>query len=535
VSIRPVRLNSQTDISIAAVEEITVIRTPHPKTLWLLLAAGTVVLADPAMNTGGQLGTSRTVTTYTMGQGSFNGGVTLQGEYARDAMFLKNSNGTTTEQSMEPLSEDIFLGYGLTNWLDASVDLPFFQDLWSGHWDNSQGVGDLQMALKVEHPGLYREAPFRVGYLLRAELPTGMSDGFYPRHIYQTEGGTNTSNAFAVHELALNPEILWTLDFSKFPSRTPLQINLNAGGVMQIIGSNYSDAQYTAFVGSMDAVYQFNPSVGAFWEFGGESNLQNFLKNFDVVSTWNKSIVRTTVGATWKAPSGLYASLGLDVGLNDDAPQTAWARTNDARALQHYSTTTTPQVGLNLTIGFGAKGAHAVPFLGRFFAPEDTVRVRDTLELVKNDTVRVIKNDTVVVIKKDTMHVVSGQNPKNKINYGILVFRTINFQSGSAELLPSSYKSLDDIAQSLRTYPEVCLQVSGYTDATGTAEFNRRLSLARAQSVVDYLVQHGVAADRLRAEAGGSSDPVANNDTDEGRLLNRRVEMRRIDLPTPGK
>jgi outer membrane protein OmpA-like peptidoglycan-associated protein len=502
----------------------------------LILALATSAIADPLMNTGGQLGVSRTVSTYTMGEGSINAGLSLKGDYAYEGIYTTDANGKFGPQSLELLSEDAFFGYGVTNWLDASIDLPFYQDIWKGHWDNSEGIGDLGMALKVEHPGLYREAPFRVGYLLRAELPTGTSDaGFYPRHAVETNSGTSTDNAFALDGFSLNPEILWTLDFSKFPSRTPVQINANAGGIMQIAYTSGQRRQQTSVVGDLAVQYQVNPAVGAFWEFSGESNLNNFLNNLNLVDTWNKSVVRTTVGATLKSASGLYASLGLDVGLTNDARRSNWKRSADNGTVTSYSATTIPLVGLNLTVGFGAKGAHAVPFLGRFFAPEDTVRVMDTLKIVQNDTVRLIKNDTVFMVKNDTVHVVTTVNPKAKIEYGIIVFRTINFEAGSANLTKSSFRSLDDIAQSLTTYPEVCIEVRGYTDATGTPEANRRLSQARAEAVVDYLVHKGIAADRLRAEGAGSLDPVADNKTNEGRFLNRRVEIRRIDLAPKAK
>jgi outer membrane protein OmpA-like peptidoglycan-associated protein len=502
----------------------------------LVLALATTSIADPLLNTGGQLGVSRTVSTYTMGEGSINTGVSLKGDYAYEGIYTTDANGVYGPQNLGLLSEDVFLGYGVTNWLDASIDLPFYQDVWKGHWNNSEGVGDLQMGLKIEHPGLYREAPFRVGYLLRASFPTGSSEaGFYPRHAFQTGSRTNTSDAFSAQGYALNPELLWTLDFSKFPSRTPVQVHANAGVNMTYYTIDNAARQYTSILGNLAVQYQTTPAMGIFWELSGESKLQNFITNVDIPKIWNQSVVRTTIGATLKSNSGLNASLGLDVGLTNDVHRTNWSRSADNGTTTNYSATTTPLVGLDLTIGFGAKGAHAVPFLGRFFAPEDTVRVFDTLKIVQNDTVRLIKNDTVFVVKNDTVHVVSEQNPKAKIEYGILVFRTINFETGSATLTKSSFRFLDDIAQSLSTYQEVCIEVRGYTDATGTPEANRRLSQARAQTVVDYLVHKGIAPDRLRAEGAGSLDPVADNKTNEGRFLNRRVEVRRIDIAPKGR
>ena len=70
------------------------------------------------------------------------------------------------------------------------------------------------------------------------------------------------------------------------------------------------------------------------------------------------------------------------------------------------------------------------------------------------------------------------------------------------------------------------MTVIGHTDSTGNDEINDELSLARATSVVDFFVANGVSADRLEAMGKGSREPIAPNDTPEGRALNRRVEFR---------
>jgi len=68
--------------------------------------------------------------------------------------------------------------------------------------------------------------------------------------------------------------------------------------------------------------------------------------------------------------------------------------------------------------------------------------------------------------------------------------------------------------------------VAGYTDNIGGAGYNRGLSKERAQQVVDYLINRGVPRNRLRAVGHGPASPVADNSTEEGRALNRRVELR---------
>ena len=67
--------------------------------------------------------------------------------------------------------------------------------------------------------------------------------------------------------------------------------------------------------------------------------------------------------------------------------------------------------------------------------------------------------------------------------------------------------------------------VAGHTDSVGTDAYNMKLSKRRAESVRNYLASHGIAGDRIRVEAFGESQPVASNDTADGRAQNRRVEL----------
>lgn len=109
-----------------------------------------------------------------------------------------------------------------------------------------------------------------------------------------------------------------------------------------------------------------------------------------------------------------------------------------------------------------------------------------------------------------------------------LVLQGVNFESGSARLLPTSHVVLDQVAASLLAHPEVRIEIAGYTDNTGSARTNTRLSAERARTVQDYLQQRGVAAERMRAAGYGPADPVASNATAAGRARNRRVELRQV-------
>jgi outer membrane protein OmpA-like peptidoglycan-associated protein len=104
----------------------------------------------------------------------------------------------------------------------------------------------------------------------------------------------------------------------------------------------------------------------------------------------------------------------------------------------------------------------------------------------------------------------------------------VNFETGSARLTADSRATLDSVAESLAANPDVRIEIGGHTDNRGRAEMNRKLSLDRATSVRDYLLQKGVAGSRLEVKGYGPDQPIATNDTAEGRLQNRRVELRRI-------
>lgn len=106
----------------------------------------------------------------------------------------------------------------------------------------------------------------------------------------------------------------------------------------------------------------------------------------------------------------------------------------------------------------------------------------------------------------------------------------ILFATNSATLTSTLIGDLQDVAASLNRYPGTVASVVGHTDNTGTAAFNQDLSVRRAQSVASVLINGGVAPTRVRVIGQGETQPVASNQTPEGRAQNRRVEI--IITPT---
>lgn len=101
----------------------------------------------------------------------------------------------------------------------------------------------------------------------------------------------------------------------------------------------------------------------------------------------------------------------------------------------------------------------------------------------------------------------------------------ILFAVNSSALQPKAKESVRKLADVLKKYPDTNVIVEGNTDNTGSADFNQKLSEKRAKAVADYAISLGVADFRLTTLGKGENNPVASNDTAEGRTKNRRVEI----------
>jgi len=115
---------------------------------------------------------------------------------------------------------------------------------------------------------------------------------------------------------------------------------------------------------------------------------------------------------------------------------------------------------------------------------------------------------------------------KLKIERGKIVrLRNIFFETDKDRLLPDSYEELNKLVRMLNRYPNMTIQINGHTDSRGADAYNLDLSIRRARAVVNYLRNQGVDPDRLQYQGYGSRQPIAPNDTKQGRQKNRRVEF----------
>jgi outer membrane protein OmpA-like peptidoglycan-associated protein len=102
----------------------------------------------------------------------------------------------------------------------------------------------------------------------------------------------------------------------------------------------------------------------------------------------------------------------------------------------------------------------------------------------------------------------------------------VTFDTNSTTVKPGLYQELDRIGGIMVQYPETLIRVEGHTDNVGSDSFNQDLSERRAASVRDQLVKRGVDYNRMQVVGFGESMPVATNDTEAGRQMNRRVELK---------
>ncbi len=142
------------------------------------------------------------------------------------------------------------------------------------------------------------------------------------------------------------------------------------------------------------------------------------------------------------------------------------------------------------------------------------------------------KSDTDMGSVNDGAEVKRGTNPLDAdddfVKIGApVILEGINFESGKAGISSTSEKTLQQVLKTLQTYPDISIEISGYTDNSGNQKLNQRLSQERADSVKDWLIAHGINSNRITAKGYGSDKPIASNQTPEGRAKNRRIEFMR--------
>jgi outer membrane protein OmpA-like peptidoglycan-associated protein len=108
----------------------------------------------------------------------------------------------------------------------------------------------------------------------------------------------------------------------------------------------------------------------------------------------------------------------------------------------------------------------------------------------------------------------------------VFVLENVYFEFAKSVLKTESFPALDELVALLKAEPEMEIEISGHTDNIGSSESNMKLSKDRAESVRQYLIRKGIEPRRVKSVGYGDTMPVATNETDEGRQLNRRTEVK---------
>lgn len=127
----------------------------------------------------------------------------------------------------------------------------------------------------------------------------------------------------------------------------------------------------------------------------------------------------------------------------------------------------------------------------------------------------------------EEMKKVLGDAEVRRVGEGIVIdFKEkVLFGFDRSDLTDQARTNLDKLTNVLQKYPDTDIEIIGHTDSKGTDEYNQNLSERRANNVASYLKTKGITSSRLTTRGMGESDPIASNDTEEGRSQNRRVEF----------
>jgi outer membrane protein OmpA-like peptidoglycan-associated protein len=366
----------------------------------------------------------------------------------------------------------------------------------------------------------------------------------------------NSRGAFTSDGYNLNPMLAWTFDLTRLKTPTPLLVHVNFGMDALIYTHDIVNIpqENSAMLGGLAVEWLAQKDWSLFLDFYGKSRIINITAG-PFLDIFARDQLNLAVGTRKVFQSGWSAALSFEGSLSTQENYTAWLTNHSGDGVKSYNLQPTPIAGATVSIGFGGIGKNADSDFDENpnsidkcpndaedydgYQDEDgcpdpihvavaPVVVRDTVVQTIRDTVTVIHNDTVRVAIVDSLAYKAQQDPNAIFGFGKTTFPSITFRTASNKLNPTSFKTLNDIAQSIKNFPDVTLQVIGFTDKTGSEATNLALSKARADAVVDYLVKQGADAAHLQPVGLGAANPVGSNTTAQGRFLNRRVEFKRI-------
>ncbi len=227
----------------------------------------------------------------------------------------------------------------------------------------------------------------------------------------------------------------------------------------------------------------------------------NFGAEFRVNNSWN---VRTEIGYHTVSNPGQFGVDGVKFGGLLGTYENAYMTMN---------------VGLLYYFAKGERSHLNDEYEG--VSAVDYAKIEDIVKKYQTQPTEVDYNRIEDIVKKNTPTIVGGAAaPSNWVLIGV------NFDFNKSTLRPESLPILYNSAEILLNHPEIKVEIQGYSDNVGSEKANQKLSLARAQTVKNFLVAKGVSADRLTTTGMGEANPIMSNKTAEGRALNRRIEFK---------
>jgi OOP family OmpA-OmpF porin len=286
-----------------------------------------------------------------------------------------------------------------------------------------------------------------------------------------------------------------------FAPNFALELNYGTGGfkVKGFTGSSGPSEQLKA--ASLDVLYKFFPnSIFRPFILAGAGELQDRIgANFDDNHSWMAE-----------------AGVGVLTGIGNQAGSTRLQLRTEAKYRREFiqSNAFIPNnpgdvvFGVGLQLSFG-NPTRPVPVVAAAPPPEPAP----------------IPQEPVIVPTPEPCHAPAGfQVDANcRIIEQTVVVRAVDFEFNSTQLTAPARHTLDEVAAALLTQPELNVEVQGHTDSIGTDAYNLGLSQKRADAVKAYLVDRGLKVSALTAKGFGKANPIAGNDTAEGRAENRRV------------
>jgi OOP family OmpA-OmpF porin len=152
--------------------------------------------------------------------------------------------------------------------------------------------------------------------------------------------------------------------------------------------------------------------------------------------------------------------------------------------------------------------------------------IQDSMECYCKNSL--IQNDTVSTIPSKDKPMFETDLNKLKLDNSVIL-KNVNFEFNSYVLLPDADTILKTLLTYLRDNPEIRILISGHTDDLGSDEYNLELSINRAKSVYNWLINNGIDSDRLKFNGFGKSRPLFKDTDEKFRALNRRVEVKLLD------